>query len=86
MELYFEYDRHLIKSKLMCKYINNCNLDGTSDNNKEFFKTYFGIKKQEQILYYCSQGFYGQLIDIFFNTMGFIFGKSFNNCGNACPL
>ena len=72
-ELIFEYDKQVVQSRLLCKYINRCSKQ--SKISKElFWKNYFGLRKKRCELFYCSGGFYGQLVDILANSLGFMTG------------
>jgi len=74
-ELYFEYDVQTTRSSLMCKYVNDCNR-GEKITTKEFWELYTGKKETTQNdLFYCSSGFYGQLLDIFCNIIGVSIGS-----------
>lgn len=84
MEFYFEYDRNLIRSNLMCKYVNDCNVQPSVKTSAEFFKVYLGKSKKYKTLYYCSQGIYGQLIDIMFNSAGYMLGSYIFNKYYSC--
>ena len=71
-ELYFEYDRQTIQSKFLCKYINNCNMHDIVPKS-QFWKSYTGEIVSNNKLFYCSAGYVGQILDIVFNIIGYLF-------------
>jgi hypothetical protein len=73
LELIFEYDKQVTQSELLCKYINDCSKQPPI-SKELFWKQYFGQAKPKYELFYCSGGFYGQLLDMVVNTMGFMTG------------
>ena len=76
MEFYFEYDKQVTQTPLICKYIRSCK--GTKKiTSKEFFNKFFGRKKG--VLYFCSSGIYGQIIDVVANSSGYLLGSYFFN-------
>jgi hypothetical protein len=75
IELYFEYDRQTIQSSFLCKYINNCDKKDLIYKST-FWKTYIGELSNKNRLFYCSAGYVGQILDIVFNIVGYLFGAS----------
>lgn len=71
IEFYFEYDNRVLQTPFTCKFINRCKDKPIS--NKEFFDGYFG-KTNHRTLYYCSNGYIGQISDIFLNSTGYMLG------------
>jgi hypothetical protein len=75
IELYIEYDRQTTQSAFLCKYINNCDKKYLISKSK-FWKTYTGELGNKNRLFYCSAGYVGQILDIVFNIVGYLFGAS----------
>lgn len=75
IELYFEYDRQTNQNTFLCKYINNCNKKDLIPKSK-FWKIYTGNVVEPNRLFYCSAGYIGQILDIVFNIVGYLFGAS----------
>jgi hypothetical protein len=71
IEFYFEYDNRVLQTALTCKFVNPC--EDKPITNKEFFDGYFG-RTNHRTLYYCSNGYIGQISDIILNTSGFMIG------------
>ena len=73
MELFFEYNRQTEQSEILCKYVNKCkNIKKISKS--KFWDIYLGRENKPTRLFYCSAGYLGQLLDILFNIVGYIFG------------
>jgi hypothetical protein len=77
MELYFEYDRQTKQTPFFCKYINNCKISPKISKNK-FWKLYTGRNSTPNKLFYCSAGYIGQILDVVFNILGYLFGSALN--------
>ena len=76
VELYFEYDFQTVRSQLMCDYVNNCNNKQKIISPKQFWNVYIGKKELDnKALFFCSSGFYGQIIDIISNIIGVYIGS-----------
>jgi len=75
IELFFEYDRQTTQSSFLCKYINNCDKKYLISKST-FWKTYIGELSNKNRLFYCSAGYVGQILDIVFNIVGYLFGAS----------
>ena len=75
IELFFEYDRQTIQSKFLCKFINNCDKNSIISKST-FWNMYLGKSSNTNRLFYCSAGYVGQILDIIFNIVGYLFGAS----------
>jgi hypothetical protein len=71
IELTIEYQEKRNEKHTLCKHTNNCS--NITMSKSEFWKAYFGKTKSDS-LYYCSQGFYGQLLDVTCNSLGYLLG------------
>lgn len=86
IELYIEYDYKVKQTPIICKTIRGGGIgdseestcDGDKITSKEFWDTYFGRKKTKH-LYYCSNGYLGQSLDIICNTSGYLLGAYIHN-------
>ena len=60
----------------MCDYVNNCNNKQKIISPKQFWNVYIGKKELDnKALFFCSSGFYGQIIDIISNIIGVYIGS-----------
>ena len=78
VELYLEYDRQTNQNAFLCKFINDCKNKKIVSRSK-FWKMYTGNLDEFEKLFYCSSGYIGQLLDIFFNISGYLVGAYIHN-------